>query len=67
MKWIKKGKIFDPTNYSLPNECVQFAQSPQTLVFNDFVRIYFSTRSVDSNGKFRSHIAFVDMKSFFLS
>ncbi len=65
MKWIKKGKIFDPTNYSLPNECVQFAQSPQTLVFNDFVRIYFSTRSVDSNGKFRSHIAFVDMAKNF--
>lgn len=62
MKWIKRGKIFDPTEHVLPNGCMQFAQSPQALVFDDFVRIYFSTRAVDVNGKFLSHIAFVDMK-----
>jgi hypothetical protein len=63
MKWKKLGKIFDPTQHSLPNDCVQFAQSPQALVFEDFIRIYFSTRAIDkSNGKFLSHIAFVDMK-----
>jgi hypothetical protein len=63
MKWNKLGKIFDPTQYKLPNECVQFSQSPQALVFEDFVRIYFSTRSVDKeNGKYLSHIAFVDMQ-----
>lgn len=62
MKWQKIGKIFDPTQHSLPNCCVQFAQSPQTLVFDDFVRIYFSTRALDSNGKYLSHIAFCDMR-----
>ena len=63
MKWKKLGKIFDPTQHKLTNDCVQFAQSPQALVFDDFVRIYFSTRSVDkSNGKYLSHIAFVDMQ-----
>ncbi len=62
MKWKKIGRIFDPTQYQLPNNCEQFAQSPQTLIFDDFIRIYFSTRSVDeSNGKYLSHIAFVDM------
>lgn len=61
VKWIKKGKIFDPTKYELANECAEFAQSPQTLVFDDFIRIYFSTRKKDGNGKFLSHIAFVDM------
>lgn len=65
MKWIKHGKIFDPTQHKLPNNCVQFAQSPQTLVFDDFVRIYFSTRAVDKNKKFLSHIAFVDMSKDF--
>ena len=30
-------------------------------MFEDFVRIYFSTRALDSNGKFLSHVAFVDM------
>ncbi len=62
MQWIKRGKIFDPTDHILPNDCVQFAQSPQALVFESFVRIYFSTRAVDANGKYLSHIAFVDMK-----
>lgn len=63
MKWLKHGKIFDPTQHQLPNGCVQFAQSPQTLVFDEFVRIYFSTRSIDPvNGKYLSHIAYVDMK-----
>ena len=63
MKWKKLGKIFDPTEYQLPNNCVQFAQAPQALVFDDFVRIYFSTRSIDEkNGKYLSHIAYVDMK-----
>ena len=62
MKWSKHSKIFDPTEHTLPNGCVEFAQSPQALVFGDFVRIYFSTRAVDTNGKFRSHIAFVDMR-----
>jgi hypothetical protein len=62
MKWKKLGKIFDPTQHMLPNDCEQFAQSPQALVFDDFVRIYFSTRAVDKrNGKYLSHIAFVDM------
>ena len=63
MKWKKRGRIFDPTQYKLPNDCVQFAQSPQALVFDDFVRIYFSTRSQEKhNGKYLSHIAFVDMR-----
>lgn len=61
MKWIKHGKIFDPTEHQLTNGCKQFAQSPQALIFDDFVRIYFSTRAIDKNGKFLSHIAFVDM------
>jgi len=66
MKWRKLGKIFDPTDYRLPNDCMEFAQSPQTLVFDDFVRIYFSTRAVDKkNGKYLSHIAFVDMTKDF--
>jgi hypothetical protein len=63
MKWIKLGKIFDPRQHKLPNDCFQFAQSPQVLMFDDFVRIYFSTRALDNrNGKYLSHIAFVDMR-----
>ncbi len=63
MQWKKLGQIFDPTQHVLPNHCVQFAQAPQALVFDDFVRIYFSTRALDpGTSKYRSHIAFVDMR-----
>lgn len=60
MKWNKLGKIFDPTEHVLPNRCVEFAQSPQTLVLSDRVRVYFSTRERDSTGKFLSHVAYAD-------
>jgi hypothetical protein len=68
MKWKKLGKIFDPKDHVLANGCREFAQSPQALVFDDFIRIYFSTRAVDArNGKFLSHIAFMDMRKDFRS
>lgn len=60
MRWEKLGNIFDPTQHTLPANCVDFAQSPQTLVLDDRVRVYFSTRERDSVGKYLSHIAFVD-------
>lgn len=66
MRWRKLGKIFDPTDFKLANDCIEFAQSPQALVFDECVRIYFSTRKRDpSNGKYLSHIAFVDMEKDF--
>lgn len=60
MKWIKLGKIFDPAEHELPLDSVGFAQSPQALVLDDRVRIYFSTRERDQSGKYLSHVAFVD-------
>jgi hypothetical protein len=62
MRWQRLGKIFDPSEHQLPAGCIGFAQAPQALVFDGFVRIYFSTRSLDPNGKFVSHVAFVDMR-----
>lgn len=65
MKWEKLGRIFNPIEYSLINNCVDFAQSPQTLVFDNFVRIYFSTREIDKYGKYLSHISFIDIDKEF--
>ena len=62
MRWNRIGKVFDPAQHKLANGCEQFAQSPQALVFDDFVRVYFSTRAVDVGGKFLSHVAFVDFR-----
>jgi len=66
MQWRKIGKIFDPRDYKLISGLNEFAQSPQALVFEDFVRVYFSTRSRDvGSSNFVSHIAFADFdKSF---
>ena len=61
MQWKKLGKIFDPRDFELPNGCLEFSQSPQALAFDDFVRIYFSTRTLDTKSrKYLSHIAYVD-------
>ena len=60
MKWKKLGKVFDPTEHALPNRCFEFAQSPQTLVLDDRVRVYFSTRERDRVGKYLSHVAYAD-------
>lgn len=60
MKWRKRGLIFNPQGHDLLGEPSEFAQSPQALVCDDRVRIYFSTRLKDSRGKYVSHVAFVD-------
>lgn len=63
-RWRKLGRIFDPRDFRLANDCREFAQAPQALVFSDFVRIYFSTRCLDpaGGGNFLSHVAFVDVR-----
>lgn len=62
MRWRKLGKLFEPQQFKLPHGCVDFAQSPQALVLDDRVRIYFSTRHLEpGTGKFLSHIAYVDV------
>lgn len=66
LKWRKLGRIFDPARFELPNHCEQFAQSPQALVFDHFVRIYFSSRERDPrNGKYLSHVCFADFPKDF--
>lgn len=60
MKWKKLGRVFNPVEHHLPDNCFEFAQSPQALLFDNFVRIYFSTRERDTSGKYLSHISFVD-------
>ena len=60
MKWRKLGQIFD-TAHSHPAGPVLYAQSPQALVLDDRVRIYYSTRTKDARtGKYASHVAFVE-------
>lgn len=61
-KWRKLGRVFDPS--AVPNRYFikAFAQAPCAIVFDDFVRVYFSCRPhPDANGQYVSYSAFVDL------
>jgi hypothetical protein len=60
MKWEKLGQIFDFEKSPFAGRYASHAQSPQALVLDDRVRIYFSTRTNDVPGKFLSHVQYVD-------
>lgn len=65
MRWEKIGKIFDPTEHSLTDKFSEYAKSPQALVFDDFVRVYFCSQKKTSNGKYLSCPQFVDFDKNF--
>ena len=62
-RWNKLGKVFDPTSTQHKRPWLQeFAQAPSTLIFDDFVRVYFSCRPPrDENGQYTSYSAYVDL------
>lgn len=65
LNFKKLGRIFDPAQHMLPVRGSGFAQSPQALVYDDYVRIYFSSRERESGGMYVSHVIWVDFdKSF---
>lgn len=61
-KWKKLGKVFDPTKVEGIEWMQEFAQAPCTLIFDKFVRVYFSCRPLpDQNGQYVSYTGFVDL------
>lgn len=63
LQWRKLGKIFDPTKQGGERKWLkEFAQAPATLIFDSFVRVYFSCRPpADENGQYASYSAYVDL------
>ena len=60
--WRKLGRVFDPRNVSDRPWLNEFAQAPSAILFDDFVRIYFSCRPpADVAGQYVSYSAFVDL------
>ena len=60
--WRKRGLVFDPSTIARPEWMNEFAQAPATLVFDDFVRVFFSCRpKADANGQYVSRGAYVDL------
>ena len=61
-RWNKLGKVFTPQKVTGRPWLREFAQAPATLVFDNFVRIYFSCRPLaDVNGQYVSYSAYVDV------
>jgi len=62
-RWKKLGRIFNPKEIANVSWLNEFAQAPSVLIFDDFVRVYFSCRPpADKNGQYVSYSAFVDLK-----
>jgi len=64
MKWKKLGRVYNPEEYynSKYEWRKFFAQCVSTLVFDDYVRIYFSCRpDVDENGQQKSYTTYLDL------
>ena len=59
MIWKKYGQIFVPQEYG-----IEYAKSPQALVFEDFVRVYFSACKKDGN-KLISYVCSADFSKDF--
>lgn len=62
-KWKKLGRIFNPQDVTTRSWLNEFAQAPSVIIYDEFVRIYFSCRpKPDVNGQYVSYSAFIDMK-----
>lgn len=61
-KWQKIGRIFDPTTIKNLSWIKEFAQAPSVLIFDKFIRVYFSCRPLpDKNGQYISNSAYIDL------
>jgi predicted GH43/DUF377 family glycosyl hydrolase len=60
--WEKLGQVFIPQEVKDIDWMKNFAQAPATLVFEKFVRVYFSCRPLpDVNGQYVSYTGYVDL------
>lgn len=60
-EWKKLGRTFIPQDVPDRPWLKEFAQAPSVLIFERFVRVYFSCRPApDSNGQYVSYTSYVD-------
>jgi hypothetical protein len=64
-KWKKQGRIFNPQEVKNRGWMREFAQAPDVLIFDKFIRVYFACRPPrDENGQYVSYSAFVDLNRY---
>ena len=57
------GRIFNPADIKGTSWINEYAQAPSTVIFDDYVRVYFSCRPVpDERGQYVSRMAYIDLK-----
>jgi hypothetical protein len=62
-KWNKLGQVFNPIELKSQSWMKEYAQATSTVIFDSFVRIYFSSRPPrDENGQYISRLGFIDVK-----
>jgi predicted GH43/DUF377 family glycosyl hydrolase len=61
-RWKKLGSVFNPVEMSKQDWMKEFAQAPSVLVFENFVRVYFSCRPApDQSKQYISYTGYVDL------
>jgi hypothetical protein len=61
-KWKKLGRVFNPLEIENISWMKEFAQAPSVLIFDEFVRVYFSCRPLpDKNGQYISYTGYADI------
>jgi len=62
-EWEKLGRIYCPYDFENRSDWMfEFAQAPCTLIFDDFVRVYFGCRPKrDANGQYVTYSAYADL------
>lgn len=62
-KWEKLGRIYNPLDFENRSPWMnEFSQAPCTLIFDEFVRVFFGSRPVrDENGQYVTYTSFVDL------
>lgn len=62
-KWVKKGVVFNPLKIKdRPEWMNEFAQAPNVIVFENFIRVFFTCRPKPNEHKqYVSRCAFIDL------
>ncbi len=60
-KWKKLGRVFNPLEIEGLSWMREYSQAPSVLIFDQFIRVYFSCRPLPNNGKYVSYTGYVDL------
>lgn len=61
-KWKKLGRVFNPQEIRNVEWMREFAQAPSVLIFDRFIRVYFSCRPLpEKNGQYVSYSGYVEL------